>query len=222
MTDQSLSSSGAQRTTSIVALVLMSLSLLWYGSQVIQFGVPTVAVVDLLGAYFVLNVIALFALIRSEVNRIGLNRFLFFVCAINIPVFALFLGQFLSTFDPFYRVGHELYPYLLRGLFLGASATTLMALGPTRFFRFPRWILVVAVIVTAGWLFVYACPSVVREWYGTRTAPSELFPEGILIFRHPNPERDIQGQMLFASAVAWLVVIIVGRIRYRRAGGRSA
>jgi hypothetical protein len=44
-----------------------------------------------------------------------------------------------------------------------------------------------------GWLFVYACPSVVREWYGTRTEPSESFPEGILDLSRRNPERRNAG-----------------------------
>ena len=171
---------------------------------------------DLLRVYFALTCIALVMLMRTEPKRAVESRFLFLVCALAIPVSALFLGKFLSTLDPFYKVGHRLSPYLLRGLFLGAAVTTIVALRPRRFFAVPRWLLVLVCLVTAGWLFVYACPSIIREWYGTRTAPSELFPKGMLIFDRANPERDIQEVTLFASVIAWLAMIVVGRIRYRK------
>ena len=204
------------RGVAVVALVLIGISFLWYLGQVVKFGF-NLDMVDLIGAYFVLSGIAVAVVLRGEGNRMRQDGFLFLACALAMPATALFLGQFLSTFDPFYRVGGRLFPYLLRGLFLGAAATTLIALGPRRFFRFPKWLLVLTCVVVVGWLFVYACPSIVREWYGTRTEPSELFPEGMLTFDRPNPERGIQSQMLFASAVALGVAIVVGRVRYRRA-----
>ena len=217
MTKQSIPSPKGHRALSVLALVFVSLSLLWYASQVFQFGFPTVAMVDLLGLYFLLNCIGLVILLRTQPERVAERRFLFFVCTLAIPVSALFLGQFLSTFDPFYNVGHRLYPYLLRGLFLGTAVTALFALRPRRFFDFPWWLLVLVCLVTAGWLFVYACPSTLREWYGTRTAPSELFPKGMLMFDRPNPERGIQTQMLVASVIAWSVMIVLGRLRHRKA-----
>ena len=220
MKDHTPTSSQTSRALGVVALLLTVVSLLWYGSQVLRFGFAF-DMVDLIGGYFAVSCIAVLIVLRTEGNRVGESGFLFLVCALAIPAFVLFSGQFLSTFDPRSGVGDRVFPYLLRGLFLGAAGTTLFAIGPRRFLDIPRWLLVLACIVTAGWLFVYACPSIVREWYGTRSAPSELFPEGMLMFDRRNPERGIQGQMLFASAVAWLVVIIVGRIRYRRVDGRS-
>ena len=218
MTGTSQTHPRTSRGLAITALVLAAVSLLWYGSQIAQFGFAF-DMVGLIGGYSLLSCIAIAMVLRTEGNRAGGSAFLFLACALAIPASALFLGQLLSTFDPFYRVSDRLFPYLLRGLFLGAAVSTLFTLGPRRFFDFPRWLLALACLVTAGWLFVYACPSIVREWYGTRAAPSELFPEGLLTFSHPNPERSIQGQMLFASVVTWLVVIVVGRTRYRRAAG---
>ncbi|MBN1845212.1 MAG: hypothetical protein JW810_05980, partial [Sedimentisphaerales bacterium] len=150
------------------------------------------------------------------------SRFHFVICALGIFASVLFLGQFLSTFDPHYRVNDRLFSYLLRGLLLAATVTSLLSLGPGRFLRVPRWLLAGVGLVAAGWLFVYACPSIVREWYGTRTEPSEMFPKGVLWFTRSNPERDIQEQMLYAFVAAWLVMIVVGRIRNRRAANQAA
>ena len=218
MTETTENNPQTSRGFAITALLLIAVSLLWYVSQVVQFGFA-LDMVDLIGGYFLLSCIAVVMVLRLEGDRVGESGFLFLACALAIVASALFLGQFLSTFDPFYRVSARLYPYLLRGIFLGGAVTTLIALGPRRFFDFPRWLLVLAGLVTVGWLFVYSCPSVVREWYGTRLDPSELFPQGMLVFSRRNPERGIQGQMLFASLVAWLVAIIMGRSRYRRAHG---
>jgi hypothetical protein len=209
------------RGLAVIALLTIGLSLLWYLSQVVKFGVAF-DMIDFIGGYFVLSGIAVAVALRSDSSRVSESGFLFLACALAMSATALFLGQFLSTFDPFYKVGGQLFPYLLRGLFLGAAVTTLLALGPRRFFRIPRWLLILTCLVIAGWLFVYACPSIVREWYGTRGEPSELFPKGMLIFSRRNPEREIQGQMLFASAIALLVTIVVGRVRHRRAHRKAA
>lgn len=218
MNDHTATSLKTSRASGVIALLLVSVSLLWYGGQVLRFGFAF-DMVDLIGGYFVISSIVVLILMRTEENRVGESRFLFLACVLAIPAFGLFLGQFLSAFDPRSGVGDQVYPYLLRGLFLSAAGTTLFALGPRRFLDIPRWLLILACLATAGWLFVYACPSIVREWCGTRTAPSELFPEGMLIFDRRNPERVIQGQMMFTSAVAWLVTIIAGRIRYRKKEG---
>ena len=207
--------------TAVAALVLIAISLFWYLSQVVMFGFGP-DLVDLIGAYFILTGIAVAVALRSDSDRISENGFLLIACALAIPATVLFLGQFMSTFDPFYRVNDRLFPYALRGLFLGTAATTLIALRPSRFFRFPKWLLLLTCFVLVGWLFAYACPSIVREWYGTRTEPSVLFPEGLLTFDRRNPERKIQGQLLFISAVALLITLIVGRVCYRRSRGRTA
>ena len=220
MNDHTTTSSKTSRASGVVALLLISISLFWYGSQVFRFGFAF-DMVDLIGGYFVVSCVAVLIFMRTEGNRVGESGFLFIVCVLTISAFVIFSGQFLSTFDPRSGVGDQVFPYLLRGLFLGTAGATLFALGPQRFLNIPRWLLILVCLVTAGWLFVYACPSIVREWYGTRTAPSELFPDGMLIFDRKNPERGIQGQMLLASTVAWLVAIIVGRIRYRRVDGKG-
>jgi hypothetical protein len=195
--------------------------LLFYLSEVVQFGFAF-STFDLIGGYFLVCCCALAMLLKAARSQMAESGFLFAVCALAIPASALFLGWFLSTFDPFYRVSERPFVYLVRGLFLAASLTTLLALRPPRFFKIPRWLIVLTCLVTAGWLFVYACPSIVREWYGTRTAPSDLFPKGMLMLSRANPERGIQAQMLLASAAAWLATVIVGRILYRRAHGKTA
>lgn len=192
----------------IIALILIGLSLLWYVGQVLQFGF-LFDQIDLIGGYFLLSGVALIVVLWKKADQVSKNGFLFLVCALTISATVLFLGKFLSTFDPFHRVNHkDPLAYLLRGLLLSAAATTLFALGPRRFFRFPKWLLILTCLVISGWLFVYACPSIVREWYGTRT------DGGMLILPYRNPERGIQGFMLAASAVMFLITIIVGRVNY--------
>lgn len=208
-----------ERGIAVIALLMNGLSLMWYLNQVVEFGFAF-DMIDLIGAYFVLSGIAVVVALCSDSSRINESGFLFLACALGTATTPLFLGQFLRTFDPLYQeVGLGLYPYLLRGLFLGASLTTILALGPRRFFRIPTWLLILTCLAITGWLFVYACPSVVREWYGTRVGQSEFFPEGILMFSRKNPEREIQDLMLFASSIALLITIVVGRVRNRSAHG---
>ncbi len=221
MSDHTRTLPQTSRALGVVALALTAVSLFWYGSQVLKFGFAF-DMVDLIGGYFAVSCIAVMMASRTEGCRGGGSGFIFLVCALSIPAFVVFSGQFLSTFDARSGVSDRVFPYLLRGLFWGAAGTTLFALGPRRFLDIPRWLLMLACLITAGWLFVYGCPSIVRGWYGTRTAPSEIFPEGMLVLARRNPERGIQGQMFFASAAAWLVAIIVGRIRYRRSGEKTA
>ncbi len=209
------------KASAISAVVLTSLSLLWYGNLVLKFGFGPDAT-DLIGIFFLVSLIALVTMLGTHQSQISQNRFLCVVCALALLASALFLGQFFSAFDPFHRVNGRLFPYLLRGLLLGASVMVLISLKPQLFFAFPRWLLIFAGVVAGGWIFVYACPSVLREWYGTRSEPSEFFPEGMLMFTRRNPERVIQGQMLLASVVAWLALVITGRIRHQRNRARHA
>jgi hypothetical protein len=178
---------------------------------VVRFGIAFDQI-DLLGGYFTLNCIALVLRLRALPGNSPGGGIQFVACALAIPATALFLGKFLGTFDSFYRVNQMASAYLLRGLFLATSVTTLGSMAPRRFFHFPKFLLVITCIVTAAWLFVYSCPSIVREWYGTRTEPSAFFPEGMLIFERRNPERLIQGQLLVGAAISWVALIVTGRI----------
>lgn len=227
---QASSMSSNSREWTVVSLLLTITSLVWYGDQVYRFGFAYDQV-DLIGGYFLVSCIAVLVVLLTAENRVGENGFLFLVCALSILAVVRFSGQLLLTFDPRSvsalvssrsAVSDREWQFLTRGLFWGAACTTLLVLGPRRFLDIPRWLLVATCLVTAGWLFVYACPSIVREWYGTRTEPSELFPDGLLWLPHKNPERRIQGQMFFASVVSWLVVIVVGRIRYRRSWSKRS
>lgn len=147
-------------------------------------------------------------------DRLSNNKCLFVLCCVNIVVLPLFLGQFLSTFDPFYRVSHVPQAYIIRALFLGVSFTTLLFLKPSRFFRFPRWLLIVTCVITAGWLFVYAFPSVIRDYYVAGWM--EISGEKVRVLSRPNPERAIQRQMLLLSASFWFALILSGRFRFNR------
>lgn len=90
---------------------------------------------------------------------------------------------------------------------------TLLLLKPSRLFRFPLWLIFVCV-VTAGWLFVYAYPSFVREYYVIGSV--EIAGETVRMLRRPNPERSIQNRLLLLSALSWLVLISVGRYQFNR------
>lgn len=211
--------SGPRPTTSsataVVALLLIGGSVVWYLNEVAQFGFAF-DIIDLLGGYFIVTGIGV--ALSLGVPRACLGRHSSFaaVSALAILASVLFLGQFLSTFDPFHRVGDRPFPYLIRALFFAAAIATALVLPPRHFFRIPAWPLGLGTLVAASWLFVYACPSIVREWYGTRTAPSALFPDGLLLFDRPNPERAIQRPLLIATVLAWVVLVVVGRIRALR------
>jgi|GEM_PF-7018761 len=207
-----------KKALAVVSLILTSICLLWYVLQIFQFGFGP-DLTDLLGGYFFLNLYALLALMTRfrEASTDDPNEGIQFVaCALAIPLTAVFLGQLLSTFDPFYGVNQMVFAYLLRSLFLGVTATTLAAMTPGRFFRFPKWLLGVVFLITAAWIFVYACPSIIREWYGTRTEPSALFPEGLLIFEHANPEGDIQWQLFTGAITSWVALVVIGRILMKK------
>lgn len=199
----------------IVALVLVGCSVLWYLDQVVRFGIDFDAI-DLIGAYFIACGVALVQALRDKTERMTQSRFAFVVCTLSIPASALFFGQFLSAFDP--RSGvNSIFPYLLRATLLGGAAATLFVLRPARYFLVPRWLLVLVGVVTAGWLFAHACPSIIREWYGTRGEPNEIFPKGMLILPSKNPERGVRNWMLFFAAVSWTGLIVAGRACFLRA-----
>lgn len=195
----------------------MLAALAWYLREVIQFGFPTVLALDLLGAYFLFSVIALLSVIRNR--KYGILSFL--ACSITLPLSVFFLGKFLSAFVPFYGVSNDSFAYFLRGGFLLGSVALLFAIDPKFFFKFNRWNLIPAILASLAWLFVYIFPETVREWYGTRSEPSELFPDGLLVFSRANPEREIQGILFWIAAVTWGINLVAIRLYSISNKGRS-
>ncbi len=199
----------------IAALVLDAVPLFYYVENVGHSGIQYGAI-DFLGLFFLAGCIGMVTVLAAKGKHGGDNLFLLLVCAAAIPASALCLGQFLSTFDPSYRGTDLLNPFLVRGSVLIAAVATLFACGPRRFFAPPGWLLVPTGLVTAGWMYVYAFPSAVREWYGTRSPPSDAFPNGLLRLPFRNPERGVQQKMLYAALAAWLLLVVVGRILHHR------
>jgi len=220
MNEPSPRSSKIGRGRYTVAQLLIGLSLLWYFCQVIKFGFAF-DLVDLIGVYFVLTFIGIIIARRTSVDTASDRSFLVYACAQSIIATVLFFGMFLGTFDPFYEQDNLVWSHFLRGLLLAASLASSLAFDPRRFFVFPKWLLIVVCVIVAGWLFVFACPSIVREWYGTRSEPTEMFPEGILYFDRKNPEREIQGPLFVASLIAILILLISGRMGIRQGQKRD-
>ncbi len=202
-------------TLGIMAFILMSISSLWYVSQLIQFGI-VFDQVDLTGLYFISSFIALIMVFKSG-DAVMQNRFIFIVCALSTLATILFLGQFLGTFGSIYDKRETIYFDFLRAITLLAAGTTMLTLKPSRHFIVPRYLLIITGCAAAYWVLVYAFPGIVREWYGTRSAPSEMFPDGLLLLSKRNPERDVQQNALILLMIVWLATIALGRFRYRKA-----
>ncbi len=202
-------------TLGIIALILMSISALWYASQLIRFGIVFDRV-DLMGLYFISSIIALIMVFKSG-DAVIQSRFIFIVCTFSTIATILFLGQFLGTFGSIYDKRETIYFDFLRAIILLAAGTTVLALKPSRHFIVPRYLLIITGCAAAYWVLVYAFPGIVREWYGTRSAPSEMFPDGLLLLSKRNPERDVQQNALILLMITWVATIAFGRFRYFKA-----
>jgi len=202
-------------TLSIIAFILMSISALWYASQLIRFGIVFDRV-DLMGLYFISSIIALIMVFKSG-EAVIQSRFIFIVCAISTIATILFLGQFLGTFGSIYDKRETIYFDFLRAIILLAAGTTVLALKPSRHFIVPKYILIITGCAAAYWVLVYAFPGIVREWYGTRSAPSEMFPDGMLLLSKRNPERAVQQNAFILLMITWISTIAFGRFRYCKA-----
>jgi hypothetical protein len=132
------------------------------------------------------------------------------LCAVLMYASVLALGHFISTFDPHNRVWFLPIAYLVRGIVLAVAVTLVVVLDPRRCFLFPRWLLNASGLFLGLWMFAYACPSGIRAWCSFGTG----------VFMSKNPERRVQADMLLVATVAFLALIIVGRVRFIQARRR--
>lgn len=203
------------RVPSIIALTLMGLSLLWYGDQFLRFGIAFDSV-DLMGSYFIASTIALIMLLKSGDDILSNNRFMIVVGTLSTMAFILFLGQFLGKFGGVYHPKEPIAFHVVRSIFLIATGIMLYIFKPNQHFIIHKYLLIITGCAGAYWAFVYGFPLIVREWYGTRGAPSEMFPDGLLLLSKRNPERDVQRDAFIIFIITWLITVISGRLRYKK------
>ncbi len=140
-------------TLSIIAFILMSISALWYASQLIRFGI-VFDQVDLMGLYFIGGIIALIMVFKSG-DAVTQSRFIFIICTLSTIATILFLGQFLGTFGSIYDKRETIYFDFLRAIILLAAGTTMLTLKPWQHFIVPRYLLIITGCAAAYWVLVY-------------------------------------------------------------------
>ena len=205
------------RTRDVISMLLAAAALLWLGSQVLGFG-SELGAGDLIGGYLVVSVLAVFVVLRTGDDHDAKSRIALLISALAIPALVISLGQFWSGLDPEAGADARGFPSPLRWPPVVVAGLVLCALGPRRFLDVPRWLLLLACLVTTGWLFAYLCPSIAGEWCSPRTGPAEFLPQGLQAIGGGDSGLDVQDKLLWAPLVAWTAVILVGRIRFLRAG----
>lgn len=185
----------------------------WYLTNFMQFGF-SFDQIDFLGIFFLINLIVLVNFRKHHEEDFYGKFWMTLWVFINLLMGLMFLRQFLSTFDPFYRVNNDMFPYLLRGLFLSTGILTIITFGSLHYFKFPKWLLIIVGLVSIFWISVYAAPTVVRQMYATGSTDISSITgipgDKMLSFSRKNPEREVQSTATYLAILSWAVFFIIG------------